>query len=200
MDPIFLSTFKEAARYNTKKDIEGLCFRSLIDSYGRVKRIKGIRALNENQIRDHFIIDLEKKNDLIKHAIDNYIIILIPEYWNAVKRKKPDIRFILPFVKRDLIFECKKLISADIRYLNDGLIRFIRLEYSENEDDAGMLGFVTKPTKLLDVISGLKEKVCTFYFSRFIDEQVHGWPYSFQSVHVRDDSREILICHLFFGF
>jgi len=200
MELYFIAAFREVSRYHSKKEIEELCFKSLIDSYRRVKQIAGIGSLNENKIRDHFIVDLEKKNDLIRHAIDNHIIIVIPESWDAVKRKRADIRFILPFINRDLIFECKKLYSAERRYLDDGLGRFIRLEYSEQEDDAGMIGFVINPKSLIDVTSRIKKIVCKFHFLRLIDKQVLGWPYSFQSLHVRIDSREILICHLFFEF
>ena len=200
MEPVFIKAFKEVSRYHSKKQIEELCFKSLIDSYGRVKQIEWIESLNENRIRDEFVVDLEKKNDLIRHAIDNHIIIVIPENWDVVKRKRADIRFDLSIIKRNLIFECKRLHSAESRYLDDGLVRFVRLEYSEKEDDAGMLGFVIKPKNLIDVISGIKEKVCQFHFLRLIDKQVLGWPYSFQSLHVRIDSREILICHLFFEF
>jgi len=200
MEPVFIRAFKEVSRYHSKKEIEELCLKSLIDSYRRVKQIKGIDSLNENRIRDQFVVDLEKRNDLIRHAIDNHIIIVVPESWDAVKRRRADIRFALPFIRRDLIFECKKLHSAESRYLDDGLVRFIKLAYSEKEDDAGMIGFIIKPIDLFGVISAIKEKVCKFYFSRLIDKQILGWPYSFQSVHVRIDSREILIYHLFFEF
>jgi len=200
MEPIFVKYFREVSRYRSKKEIEELCFKSLIDSYRRVKQVKGIESLNENRIRDEFVVDLEKKNELIRHAIDNHIIIVIPESWDVVKRKRTDIRFNLPIIKRNLIFECKRLHSAESRYLDDGLVRFVRLEYSEEEDDAGMIGFVIKPKNLINIISGIKEKVCQFHFLRLIDKQVLGWPYSFQSLHVRIDSREILICHLFFKF
>jgi len=200
MEPVFVKFFKEVSRYRSKKEIEELCFKSLIDSYRRVKQIEGIESLNENRIRDEFVVDLEKKNELIRHAIDNHIIIVIPENWDAVKRRRADIRFDLSIIRRNLIFECKRLQSAESRYLDDGLVRFIRLEYSEQEDDAGMLGFVIKPKNLIDVISGIKAKVCQFHFLRLIDKQVLGWPYSFQSLHVRIDSRKILICHLFFEF
>ena len=200
MKQFFKETLKEASRYQSKKEIEDLCFRSLIDSYNRVKQIKGIASLNENKIRDEFIIDLETKNNLIKHAIDNFIIIVIPESWDPLKRKRSDIRFILPLIKRNLVFECKKLSSAEKRYLDEGLLRFIKLEYSERDEHAGMIGFIIKPKNLVDIISKIKEKVCKFHFSCLIDKEVFEWPYSFQSIHVRVDSREILIYHLFFKF
>jgi hypothetical protein len=201
MEPSVINAFiKRVSRYHSKKEIVELCFKSLIDSYQRVRQIKGIDLLNENMIRDKFVVDLERENNLIKHAIDNHIIIVVPESWDAVKRRRADIRFILPFIKRNLIFECKKLYSAERRYLDEGLARFVRLEYSEKEDDAGMIGFVINPKSLINIISGIKGKVCQFHFSSLTDEQVLGWPYSFQSVHVRMDFTKILIYHLFFEF
>lgn len=200
MEEAFKDTFKAISRYSSKKEIKDLCFKALIDTYQRIKKIKGIKLLNENRIRDKFVIDLEKKNTMIRHALNNYIIIIVPESWNAIKRKRADIRFILPFNCHNLIFECKKLRSAEQRYLDDGLIRFIRLDYSEKEDDAGMLGYVINPKRFSVIISKIKEKVCKFHFRSLIDEPILGYQHSFKSVHIRVDSREILICHLFFKF
>lgn len=200
MELFYKEILKEVSRYRSKKDIEDICFKSLIDSYQRLKKKKGIELLNENRIRDEFVIDMEKKSEIIKHAIDNYIIIIIPESWDPINRKRTDITFCLPFNRRELIFECKKLYSAEQRYLDDGLIRFIRLEYSKKEKDAGMIGFIIKPKHLSKTIAKIKEKICKFYFLRLIDGPIFGFPYSFQSIHVRVDSREILICHLFFKF
>ena len=191
---------REAARYASKKEIEDMCFLAIIDSYHRVKYVKGIANFNENSIRDQFIIDLEKKNDIIKHALDNYLINIIPESYDALKKKRSDIRFILNIIQRNLIFECKKLKTAEERYLNDGLIRFIRLEYAENEDDAGMIGFIIHDTDFSPIIRKLKEKIRKFHFDTLIDGPLYEHPHSFQSVHIRIDHRKIKIGHFFFAF
>lgn len=191
--------FKNACRFSSKKEVENLCYMALIDSYTRVKQVEKIHSLNENGIRDEFVIDLVQTNKLISLAVENYIIIIIPECWDPVKRNRTDIEFVLPSYKRRLIFECKKLSSAEKRYLDDGLIRFIELKYAEKEPDGGMIGFVVNGN-FIKTISKLKEKVKCFHIIRLIDKQVLNYKYSFQSLHKRKNSTHILISHLFFKF
>jgi len=200
MEQAYIDYLKEATRYASKQEIESICFKAFIDSYQRVKLIEGIEKLIENRIRDLFIIDLEEHNHIIKHALDNYIIRIIPESYDPQKGKRSDIQFILPILKRDLVFECKRLLSADSRYLNEGLIRFIKLEYAAKENDAGMIGFVINPKDFSRMISKLRDKLLVFHCSKLIDKPVLGHQFSFQSIHIRIDSREILISHLFFKF
>lgn len=168
---------------------------ALIDSYKRVKEVKGIADLNENNIRNQFVFDLEVKNEMIGHALENDIIRIIPESCDIVKRRRPDIVFLIPHIC-DLIFECKKLTSAEDKYLNDGLIRFIRLDYAEKEDEAGMIGFILDITIPLK----LKEKVRSFHCINLIDKPVLDFRDSFWSKHTCENSKEILISHLFFYF
>jgi len=200
MEQAYIDYLKEVSRYASKLEIESICFKALIDSYQRVKLIEGIEKLIENRIRDLFIIDLEEHNHIIKHALDNCIIRVIPESYDPQKRKRSDIQFFLPILKRDLVFECKRLLSADSRYLNQGLIRFIMLEYAAKENDAGMIGFVINPKDFSRMLSKLKDKVRTFHCSELIDKSIFEHPYSFQSIHIRIDTGKILISHLFFKF
>lgn len=200
MEQAYIDYLKEASCYASKQEIESICFKALIDSYQRVKLIEGVEKLIENKIRDLFIIDLEENNHIIKHALDNYIIRIIPESYDPQKGKRSDIQFILPILKRDIVFECKRLLSADSRYLNQGLIRFIRLEYAAKENDAGMIGFVINPKDFSRMFSKLKDKVLTFHCSELIDKSIFEHPYSFQSIHIRIDTGKILISHLFFKF
>lgn len=200
MEQDYLDYLKEVSRYSSKEDIEALCFKAIIDSYERVKQVKGVEKLIENQIRDLFIIDLEEKNLIIQHALDNYIIRIIPESYNPLKARRSDIQFIIPVLKRDLVFECKRLFSADTRYLTEGLSRFINLEYAEKEDNAGMIGFVMSAKDPSRLIGRLKKKIRDFNCSDLFDTPLFDYLYSFQSIHIRDDSREISISHLFFKF
>ncbi len=186
---------KKYSRYHNKREIKNLCFRALINSYGRVKKVQGIGSFNENKIRDEFVIDLETNNTLINHAIENDIIEIIPERWDLLKRKRTDIVFSIHNICK-LIFECKKLSSAEKRYLDDGLIRCIELDYADKESEAGMIGFIFN----LMVPQKLKEKVRSFHLIRFVDKRVSDFSSSFQSVHKRINSTEILISHLFFLF
>jgi len=187
------------SRYSSQREIEELCFKAMIDSYDRVRLITGISSLNENGIRDKFVIDLEDLSGILKHSLENCIIRIIPESHNAHTRKRTDIEFFLPFNKRSLIFECKKLSSAERRYLNDGLLRFVELVYAQNEKDAAMVGFVVSKN-LKGIIKKLKEMVGKFHIIRLYNRQVLGYEYSFQSLHRRLNTSEILISHLFFHF
>lgn len=200
MEQAYIDYLKEASRYSSKHEIESICFKALIDSYQRVKLIKGVEKRIENRIRDLFIIDLEEHNNIIKHALDNYIIRIIPESYDPQKGKRSDIQFILPILKRDLVFECKRILSADSRYLNEGLIRFIKLEYAAKEKDAGMIGFVINPRDFSRMLSKLRDKLLTFHCLKLLDKPVCEHQFSFQSIHIRIDTREILISHLFFKF
>lgn len=181
------------SRYKSVKEIKNLCYVALIDSYRRVKEVKGVSDLDENNIRNQFVLDIELKNETIRHALENDVIRIVPESCDIVKRRRPDIVFLIPHIC-DLVFECKKLVSAEDKYLNDGLIRFIRLDYAEKEDEAGMIGFILNKT----IPRTLKDKVKKFHCIRLIDTPVLDFPNSFWSEHKRINSKLILISHLFF--
>lgn len=199
MRQAYLDNLKSLSKYSSKQEIEDLCLKALAESYERIKKIKGISSLNENGIRDQFVIDLEQVNESIRHAIDNYIIIIIPESYKVITRKRPDIEFILPFNKARLVIECKKLSSAESRYVNDGLNRFIELSYAKNQKKAGMIGFICS-NNFISTISKLKALVANFHIVSIHDTPVVGYKYSFQSIHKRIDLSEILVLHLFFNF
>lgn len=183
------------SRYKTAREIKNLCILSLIDSYNRVKNILNVISLSENEMRDKFVIDMQNDCKLIKTELENATIRIIPESWDPAKKRKPDIVFFIAGIG-DFTFECKKLSSAEDRYLNDGLIRFIRLDYAEKEDEAGMIGFILDVTIPLK----LKEKVRVFHCINLIDKPVLDFPDSFWSEHTCENSKEILISHLFFYF
>lgn len=196
MEEEFYERLKQGySRYGSANEVKALCYNALIGSYGRLKEVKEVAKLNENSIRNKFIIDLETQNEVIRHALDNDIIRIIPESCDIVKRKRSDIEFFIPNICT-LVFECKKLTSDENKYLTDGLIRFIRLDYAENEEEAGMIGFILN----IDIPSKLKTKISNFHCMSVIDKSVFDFPDSYWSKHVRKDSTQILISHLFFYF
>jgi hypothetical protein len=132
---------------------------------------------------------------LIRSELNNNTIRIIPESWDPDKRRKPDIVFFIAGIG-DFTFECKKLSSDENRYLNDGLIRFISLAYAEKESEAGMIGF----TLDVDIPQKLKDKIKQFHCSKFIDKPVLDFPDSYKSIHTCENSKEIVIFHLFFYF
>jgi hypothetical protein len=183
------------SKYKSVEELKTLCYKALIDSYQRVKNIKGITDLDENNIRNQFVVDLDTQNEIIRYALENNIIRIIPESWDLVKRKRPDIVFFIPHIC-DLIFECKKLTSDEDKYLNDGLMRFISLAYAEEESEAGMIGF----TLNVGIPQKLKGKVKQFHCSKLIDKPVLNFTDSYKSIHICKNSKEILISHFFFYF
>ena len=198
MDKKFYKNLAEYSKYNSQSDLKNICFLALFDSYERVRKITGISKLYENDVRNRFIIDLTQNNKIIENALKYDHIILIPESYDPLKRSKSDIRFIITHIC-ELVFECKKLSSAEKRYLNDGLIRFIELKYAEKENDGGMIGFVVSPN-FIETVYKLKKKVVSFHIIKLIDKHVLNYKYSFQSLHKRKNSTSILISHLFFNF
>lgn len=183
------------SKYKTAHEIKNLCILSLIDSYSRVKNMPYIVLLSENEMRDKFVIDMQNDCKLIKTELENATIRIIPESWDPAKRRKPDIVFFIAGIG-DFTFECKKLSSDEDKYLNDGLIRFISLAYAEKESEAGMIGF----TLDTGIPQKLKDKIKQFHCSKFIDKPVLNFPDSYKSIHACQNSKEILISHLFFYF
>jgi hypothetical protein len=160
-----------------------------------VKTIAGISRLNENRIRDEFVVDLQKNSQLISHALDYKIIKIVPENWDAVKRRRCDIVFFIAALG-ELWFECKKLNRPADVYLHEGLMRFIQLDYAPNEARVGMIGFVLKP----NIPDGLKKKIQRCCMIDFIDEPILGHPASYRSVHLRANRTALFVNHLFFHF
>lgn len=183
------------SKYKTAYEIKNLCILSLIDSYSRVKNMQNIISINENKIRDKFVSDMNNNCKLIRSELNNNTIRIIPESWDPDKRRKPDIVFFIAGIG-DFTFECKKLSSDEDKYLNDGLIRFISLAYAEKESEAGMIGF----TLDVGIPQKLKDKIKQFHCSKFIDKPVLNFPDSYKSIHTCENSKEIVIFHLFFYF
>jgi hypothetical protein len=151
--------------------------------------------LSENEMRDKFVIDMQNDCKLIKTELENATIRIIPESWDPDKKKKPDLVFFITGIG-DFTFECKKLSSDKNKYLNDGLMRFISLAYAEKEIEAGMIGFTLDS----EIPQRLKDKIRQFHCSKFIDKPVLNFPDSYKSIHTCNNSKDILIFHLFFYF
>lgn len=186
------------SKYKTAHEIKNLCILSLIDSYSRVKNMQNIISFNENKIRDKFVSDMNNNCKLIRSELNNNTIRIIPESWDPDKKRRADIVFFIAGIG-DFTFECKKLASAEKRYLGEGIFRFIDLQYAEKEKEGGMIGFVTSKN-LARTVSGLKDKIKTFHIHKLLDKAVVGHVHSFQSIHIRKNSSYILISHLFFHF
>lgn len=192
-------------KYRTQKDvIEGLYIKAIIDSYPRIKTIPNIHHLSEPKIRNKLVYDLENKNDLLKNWINERIIQLSTE-GQIIKEKdifKTDIVFFVSGFG-NFVIECKKLSSAEQKYISDGIRRFTDLEYAQNDKFAGMMGFVVRRNKLSTILLKLAKKVKAFNFDSafeyLLQHKCAGWNPSFQSKHIRRNNSMIHIYHLFFA-
>ena len=157
----------ERLNYRSKKDLyENLYLRSTVDTYRRINK----SAALENEIRDRFILDLERKNQLTRDLIQNDILQLDFERQHFVspseKRRTDIVFFITGFGK--FTVECKRLFKEPSRneeYINEGLKRFVELKYSENEAYAGMIGFVVSGN-IRTITEDVSTKVVTEVITR----------------------------------
>jgi hypothetical protein len=101
----------------------------------------------------------------------------------------------------DFTVECKLLKYADKKYLDEGLQRFIDLKYAENDNYAGMIGFIIKG-KPENIVKNMKKKVKDFHptpdIQTYLDKTCANHNLSFQSKHIRSDNTKIHIFHVFF--
>ena len=178
--------------------IEKLFLGGIIESYQRIDKCAAI----ENDIRDRFIVDFYKNNSLLKKWIQSKVLHVNWERWvfkNDSDLGRADLSFELSGI--DFIVECKRLKFADKKYIDDGLDRFINLEYGEGDNYAGMMGFVVSGDEQA-ISNKLKEKVIlrNHNDSLFEEKINYSWNPSFNSTHNRVDSTPINIFHLFFSF
>ena len=200
---------------STKSLIEDLYLRAIQDSYPRVRAIPNINTFTENQIRNEFVRNFKNQNPFLKNYIQNNIIGLTAENQAYTKSltQRTDIELISSWHGHHFVVECKRLSSAESRYVHgtvkngtyeiDGMEKFIHLIYAEGDKEAAMLSFIIKsdPLKTTDK---LRDKVEVFHpapdMGKFIGKKCIGLATSFQSKHIRTDKSTIQIYHLFLDF
>jgi hypothetical protein len=187
--------------YKTKEDLyENLYLEAFIDTYRRIDK----HSLLENKIRDDFVYDFEYVNPLTSDLIQQGVITLNWERRLNVseeEKRRADISFSISGL--GFIIECKRLASAESKYLDEGIKRFIDLKYGKSDSHGGMVAFVIGGNikKIAEII---KSKVKEFYFTigceDLLEKKCLSWEYSFQSRHDRINNTQIHLYHLFFDF
>lgn len=191
--------------YKSKKDLyENLYIKAIVNAYRRINK----SAALENEIRDRFILDLEKENKLTRDLIQNEILQLDferPHFVSPTEKRRTDIVFFISGFGRFTI-ECKRLFkesSKNEKYIDEGLKRFIELKYSSKESYAGMIGFIISGD-ILTTMHNLNVKVKNYHFvlseNNLLTKKCVDWKYSYQSKHNRLNNTKIHIYHLFFKF
>jgi len=202
MNNKFETFWTSALPYKSKVDLyENLYLRAIIDSYGRIEKCKG----KEEEIRDRIYYDLAHRNPLTKKWFDLELLDIRFEKWKIDQEKnksRVDLSFFWSGFGHFEI-ECKRLFqqpSKNEAYLNDGLIRFINLKYSEKNEYAGMIGFVVSG-KISTIKDKILQDVKVFNPNKTpIQELKLNWEHSFISHHKKINDDKIQIYHLFFQF
>ncbi len=177
---------------------ENFYLKAIIDSYQRLDKSISI----ENDIRDRFIYDFYNNSPILKKWLQLKILHVNWERWvlkNENELGREDLSFELSGL--DFIIECKRLKNASLKYLDEGLKRFVHLEYAENDEYAGMIGFIISGNTK-NIYTKLQTKCKSFYYSEndFCKQGVETWAESFKSCHNRTNDTKIKIFHLFFDF
>ena len=201
----FLQFHRLTLKYSSQKEIiEKLYLNGIIKSYKNIKQTEENCKLKENEIRNKFIYDFKYHNTDFEKLINNKILYFTSE--NQIIKKDGNFRTDIEFIISSyglFTIECKKLHSAESRYINEGISRFTDLNYSENEDYAGMIGFVCSGY-ITKILINLKPKVRAFCFATDFDNLLNkksaDWEFSFQPKHIRIDYSSIHLYHLFFDF
>ena len=195
--------------------VEGLFLQATVDAHQRIKLKPSIKSMIENDIRNLFIEDFKVSNSPLNSYIQNKVITLTSENQANTKSliQRTDIEFHSNIHQIQFVIECKRLSSAETRYVQgstkngkyeiDGLEKFLHFNYAENDEIAGMVGFVVSGD-VVKITNGLRQKIAVFHpastMSQHINLQSIGWDNSFQSAHLKTDRTELLVYHLFFDF
>jgi hypothetical protein len=210
-----LETF--VSKYSTVEAlIENLYLLAIIEAYKWIRTHDSVHGVLENDIRNKITHNFKHDNSFLSSYINNKTIYLTKEneIYTRDETQRTDIELFSFSHENKFVVECKRLASAETRYVNgandregnykiDGIEKFIELIYSENDEYAGMLGFIIKgkPKRIVDI---LKLKVKNFHPSDDIEPVINkkcaDWELSFQSRHIRKNKTKIHFYHLFFDF
>lgn len=196
--------------------IEKIYLLAIIEAYHWIKKHDNVEGLLENEIRNKFTHHFKHHNSLLREYINNYTIVLTKEneVYTKDETQRTDIELISPGHEHKFVVECKRLNSAETRYVHgttnkegtykiDGMEKFIELIYSEGDEYAGMIGFIVKGNSI-KIINKLKLKIENFYpssdISSLLAQKCADWELSFQSKHIRNNKKLIHFYHIFFDF
>ncbi len=196
--------------------IEELYLMAIIEAYNWINDNGSVAGLLENEIRNKFTHHFKCHNSVLKGYINNYTIVLTKEneVYTKDETQRTDIELISPGHENKFVVECKRLNSAETRYIHgttdkkgiykiDGMEKFIELIYSEGDEYAGMIGFIIKGNPM-KIANKLKLKIKDFCPSSdmafLLEQKCADWELSFQSKHIRNNNKAIHFYHMFFDF
>lgn len=193
--------------------IEKLYLTAIVDAYLRIRAIAGIATMKENDIRNKIVEDFKLNNPFLSGYLNNKLLFLAAENQanTATFQQRTDLELHSGNHQHNFVIECKKLISAEQRYVqgrtikggyqHDGLEKFIDLTYAKLDSEGAMLSFIVGgvPTA---IVSTLNRKVQGFNPSPACAalslQQCIGWSLSFKSSHICTNGKTFHLYHLFY--
>lgn len=210
MNETFAKLWLSHFPFETKEDLYvNLYIRAIIESYKFIdKSFDKLAKDDENKIRNRFYWDLTERNPITKEYVDLNLLKISFEDWTMVselEHRRVDLTFFIScfgsFEIECKIFSSKQTVKG--QYLSNGLIRFIELKYSKNDNAAGMMGFVVSDDTNAIFDSNIKNAE-TFHPTNPKQSPQNpidsNWKHGFISFHERTDKSEIKIYHLLFEF
>lgn len=196
--------------------IENIYLMAIIEAYHWINTHDSVKGLHENEIRNKFTHHFKRRNSLLKGYINNYTIVLTKEneVYTKDETQRTDIELFSTGHENKFVVECKRLKSAETRYVHgspdkngdyeiDGMEKFIELIYSEGDEYAGMIGFIIQGNPI-NIVNKLKLKIKDFYpssdIASLLEQKCADWELSFQSKHIRNNNKAIHFYHIFFDF
>lgn len=209
MNENFANLWLSYFRFKEREDVINIYLQALVESYNFIdKSFDKLAKDDENKIRDRFYWDLTERNPITKQYLDENLLKINFEEWKMVSEEekcRADLTFFFVgcgnFEVECKIFSSKQTVKG--QYLSNGLIRFIELKYSKNDNTAGMMGFVVSDDTDAIFNSNLTN-VENFHPTNPKQSPQNpidsNWKHGFISFHERTNKSEIKIYHLLFEF
>lgn len=172
---------------------------------------------DENRIRDIILLDYLKKRDIKnKVKLTNYRF--DREISEDFTKGRVDIRIISKndFENDDAyyIIECKRLDNKAIigasglnaKYIEDGIMRFVRELYSSYYGINGMIGFIVEPLDIANNVNSINQLLTNSFKVANIRKKltqadfIKNFKYSYFSIHKNYSGKEVKLYHLMFDF
>ena len=215
-NPLNPAAFTESANFRDSEFQDILikivcCYKMMLSDKVRI-------ANNENLIRDELLIKYLKNNEirnkiqLTKYLFDREV----PED-NTAGRTDIKVQTINTFSDQSAyyIIECKRLDNQNIngttglnaKYIENGIMRFVKLKYSTNNNLNGLIGFIVGSLDIQKNIENINKLLETHFADANTKTKltvacfIQHFDHSYFSIHKRKkDKQNIKLYHLMLDF
>lgn len=186
------------------------CYRLMLSNNVRVSN-------NENQIRDEFLINYLKNNE-IRNRLQLTAYLFDKEVPEDNTKGRTDIKVqtMNTFVDTSAyyIIECKRLdgrklkgkTGLNAKYIGSGIMRFVGSQYSTNKYLNGMIGFVVERMDINDNVTNINYLLEKIFFDANTEtiltplNVIKDFQHQYYSIHKGTDNKKIKLYHLMFDF